>query len=138
MSFLLDTNVISELRKPKADRGVKQWFESVQEEDLFLSVLVLGEIRRGVELLRRRDPGQAALFDPWLASVKAGYAERILPVTEEVAEEWGRMSVPDPLPVTDGLMAATARVNGLTLVTRNTKGLERTGAAVFNPWAGEE
>jgi hypothetical protein len=102
--------------------------------ELFLSVLVVGEIRLGVERLRRRDPVQAETLGRWLGEVHSTYADRILPVTSGVAEEWGRLNVPDPLPVIDGLLAATANVHGLTLVTRNTTDLARGGVQVFNPF----
>src|SRR5215207_1822561 len=119
MSFLLDTNIISEGRKRSPDPNVQAWFLAVRQEELFLSVLVVGEVRQGVERLRRRDPLQASSYERWLLRLRREYADRILPVTESIAEEWGRLSVPDPLPQVDGLLAATARVHGLTVVTRN-------------------
>ena len=136
MSFLVDTNVLSEARKASGDAGVKRWFAEVPAEQLFLSVLVIGEIRRGIDRLRRRDPAQAEAFEPWLQALWTQYADRILPVTAEVCEAWGRMNVPDPLPVIDGLLAATAFVHGLTVVTRNTGDLARAGVAVLNPFSG--
>ena len=134
MSYLLDTNVISEVRKPQANPHVRAWFASVSGESLYLSVLTVGEIRRGIERLRRRDPAQAAIFEAWLASLRQHYADRLLPVTTEIAEEWGRLNVPDPIPTIDGLLAATARVRGLVLVTRNTADLARTGVRVLDPF----
>jgi len=134
VSFLLDTNIVSEARKPAGDPHVKAWIASVNSADLYLSVLVLGEIRQGVERLRRRDTAQAGVFERWLAALRRDYADRVLPVTAEIAEEWGRLNVPDPLPAVDGLLAATAKVVGLTLVTRNTGGIARTGVAVLNPF----
>src|SRR5919202_6139024 len=116
MSFLLDTNVLSEARKPAADANVRAWLASVRGADLYLSVLVVGEIRQGIERLRRRDPRQAVVFEVWLATLRRDYADRILPVTAEVAEEWGRLNVPDPVPAIDGLLAATANVHGFVLV----------------------
>lgn len=94
----------------------------------------MGEIRQGVERLRRRDPTKAEVFDRWLGELLAGYGDRILPISVEVAAEWGRRNVPDPVPVVDGLMAATAVVHGLTLVTRNTADVSRTGAKVLDPF----
>lgn len=135
MPFLLDTNVISEVRKRRPDSGVEAWFSGTRSGELFLSVLVVGEIRQGVERLRRRDPVQAEPYDAWLAVLVRDFGDRILPVTTEVAEEWGRMNVPDPLPAIDGLMAATARISGLTFVTRNTGALRRTGVDLLNPFA---
>lgn len=134
MTFLLDTNVVSEARKPRGDANVKGWMASVRGADLYLSVLVIGEIRRGVERLRHRDPGQAATYESWLAGLRRDYADRIIPVTADIAEEWGRMNVPDPVPIIDGLLAATARVRGLTLVTRNIADVIRTGVPLLNPF----
>lgn len=129
MSFVLDTNVISEARKgSQANANVMRWLSSVAEEDLYLSVLVVGEVRQGIEGLRRRDPLQAGRFESWLAGLRRAYADRILLVDVEVAEEWGRMNAPDPIPSRDGLMAATAKVRNMTFVTRNTSDVAWTGA----------
>ncbi len=135
---MLDTNVLSEVRRPRGDEGVKRWVSSTPADDLYLSVLVVGEIRRGVERLMRRDPVQAEAYEDWLGTVLRSYADRILPVDVEAAEEWGRMSVPDPVPIVDGLMAATAKVRGMTFVTRNTADVERTGVALLDPFSGDE
>ncbi|HZK16161.1 MAG TPA: type II toxin-antitoxin system VapC family toxin [Solirubrobacterales bacterium] len=135
MSFLIDTNVISELRKAdRADAAVRQWFSGLDDEQIYLSVLTLGEIRRGVESIRRRDADSAASLDRWLETLSDAYAERIITVDRAVCEEWGRMSVPDPLPVVDGLLAATAKLGGLTLATRNVSDIERTGVPWVNPF----
>ncbi len=135
MKFLLDTNVVSELRKgPRADRKVAAWFAGLESGELFLSVLVVGEIRRGIERIRRRDPKSAQSLDRWLAGLAEGFEDRILPVDRRVAEEWGRMNVPDPLPVLDALMAATAKVHGLVLATRNVKDVASTGVKIVNPF----
>lgn len=134
MSYLLDTNVISEVRKPNGNPNVRAWFTSVKGTDLYLSVLVVGEIRQGIERLRRRDPAQTSIYDAWLTQLRRDYADRILPITPVVAEEWGRLNVPDPLPVIDGLLAATAHVHGLTIVTRNVADLARTGVPLLNPF----
>lgn len=134
MSYLLDTNVISELRKgQRADHGVIDWITEVPD-DLYLSVLVLGELRRGIQLIRRRDRPGADALDGWLRQVVEHYADRILPVSAEVADAWGRMGVPDPVPVIDGLLAATALVHDLTLVTRNIGDVATTGVSVLNPF----
>jgi len=130
----LDTNVISEARRPRGDDRVKRWISSVPVEDLYLSVLTLGEVRRGIGLLEGRDPVQAEVYEAWLATVLRDYADRIVPVDAETAEEWGSMNVPHPVPVVDGLMAATAKVRNMTFVTRNTSDVARTGARLLNPF----
>lgn len=136
MSYLVDTNVISELRKgDRADAAVRAWVGRVADEEIFLSVLTVGEIRQGVERIRRRDPVAALALDSWLALVVETHRERVLPIDRLVAEEWGRLSVPDPLPVVDGLLAATARVAGLTVVTRNVCDFERAGVDFVDPFA---
>lgn len=137
MSYLLDTNVISELRKGKrAERSVAEWFDGLADQEVYLSVLTIGEIRRGVESVRRRDPDSAAALDSWLARLTEAHRDRILEVDRAIAEEWGRMNVPDPLPVVDGLLAATARVVGLTLVTRNITDVKATGVELLDPFDG--
>jgi predicted nucleic acid-binding protein len=134
LSYLLDTNVISELRKgERADPSVAAWFAGLSDEEIFLSVLTIGEVRRGVESVRRRDPDSAASLDSWLARLGEAHGDRILPVDRGIAEEWGRMNVPDSLPVVDGLLAATARVLGLTLVTRNVADVQGTGVTLLDP-----
>ena len=135
MSYLVDTNVIFELRKAnRSDRNVSRWFAGVADDDAFISVLTVGELRQGVERIRRRDHRSAVLLDRWLRGIVDTFAERILPVDIRIAEEWGRMNVPNPLPVVDGLLAATANVRRLTLVTRNTKDVARTGVRCLNPF----
>ena len=134
MKYLLDTNVISEARKPRGDERVKRWISSVPVGDLYLSVLTLGEVRRGIGLLQRRDPAQAEVYEAWLTTVLRDYADRIVPVDDEISEEWGRMNVPGPVPVVDSLMAATAKVRNMTFVTRNTADVERTGVRLLNPF----
>ena len=136
MSFLLDTNVISEARKPNGNPRVRAWLASVKGADLYLSVLAVGEIRQGIEWLRRRDAAQAAVYEAWLNRLRQDCAHRILPITADVAEEWSRLNVPDPVPAIDGLLAATAKAHGLTLVTRDTAALARTGVRLLNPFAG--
>jgi predicted nucleic acid-binding protein len=137
LSYLVDTNVISELRKrERADPAVQAWFASVADEEIFLSVLTVGEIRQGVERIRRRDPAAATALDRWLDRVVDMHRDRLVPVDRLVVEEWGRMNVPDPLPVIDGLLAATAKITGLTLATRNVGDVERTGVDLVNPFGG--
>ena len=136
MSFLLDTNVVSELRKgERADANVRAWFSAVDDSDLYLSVLVVGELRRGIDNVARRDSKSAIALEAWLRSIISAYSERILDVSIEVAQVWGRFNVPDPLPVVDSLLAATAHVHGLTVVTRNSADVGRTGVPVLDPFA---
>jgi predicted nucleic acid-binding protein len=111
-----------------------RWFAAVEGSQLYLSVLVVGEINQGVARLARRDPRQAAVYAAWLGTLRREFADRVLPVTGEVALEWGRLDSGDPLPVVDGLLAATASVHRLTLVTRNVGDFARTGVAVLNPF----
>ena len=137
MSYLVDTNVVSELRKGRrCDAALAAWYAEVPREEVFLSVLTIGEVRKGIESVRRRDPRSAQALEAWLAEVIATQGERMLPVDEAIADRWGRFNVPDPLPAIDGLLAATASVHGLTLVTRNVRHVERTGGNLLNPFSG--
>jgi toxin FitB len=135
VSFLLDTNVVSEIRKHEPDAGVAHWLASVPADTLFLSVLVVGEIRHGIERLARRDPAQAEIFEHWLSQLVGSYGDRVIPITQQIAQVWGRLNVPDPVPVVDGLMAATALVYDWTLVTRNASDVGSTGVRVLNPFS---
>lgn len=136
MSYLLDTNVISELRKgERADAKVRAWFSGLGDEEIYLSVLTIGEIRRGIESVRRRDPDSAAALDSWLARLGEAHRDRILPVDRAIAEEWGRMNAPDPLPVVDGLLAATAKLAGLTFATRNVADVGGSGVELVDPFS---
>ena len=136
MSYLLDTNIVSEARKgERADPGVVAWLSSIRERELYISVLVVGEIRQGIERLRRHDPAQAEAFNAWLQRLLRDYADRVVPVNAEIAEEWGRMNVPDPLPAVDALMAATAKARGMTFVTRNMADVAGTGVRLLSPFA---
>jgi hypothetical protein len=135
VSLLLDTNVLSELRKgPRTNARVRAWFAGVASEEIHLSVLVVGELRRGIERIRARDAPQAAALERWLARVVADHGERILPVDGRVADQWGRLSAARPASVVDTLMAATALVHGLVLVTRNVEDVAWTGASYLNPF----
>ena len=136
MSWLLDTNVVSELRKgDRADARLRAWFADVDDGTVFTSVLVLGEIRRGIESIRRRDAASAVALEQWLLRLALGFGARVLSVDARVADRWGALNVPDPIPTVDGLLAATALVHDLTLVTRNVKDVATTGARAFDPTA---
>jgi len=135
VSLLLDTNVISELRKgPEANPNVARWFADVAEEEIYLSVLVVGELHRGVERLREKDARQATVLDRWLRQVLRDHGARILPVDFRVAEQWGRLTALQSGSVIDTLMAATAQVFDLVLVTRNVKHVAWTGVSYLNPF----
>lgn len=134
MGYLLDTNVVSELRKSSPDSNVEAWYEKVPGSELFLSVLTIGEIRMGVERARRKDLAKAASLENWLTRLETAYGDHIVPVDTAVADTWARLSVPDPLPVIDGLLAATAHDRGWVFVTRNAKDVRRSGVRVLNPF----
>ena len=134
--YLLDTNVVSELRRPdRGDENVLAWYASVSADELFLSVLTLGEVRKGIELIRDRDPGQADVLESWLMYVEQHYEARILSIDAAVANAWGQMHYVRNVPVVDGLLAATARVHNLTLVTRNVQHVQGLGVSLLNPFA---
>ena len=133
--YLLDTNILSEARKrQRADPKVLQWFETVEDSDLFLGVLVLGEIRKGIEQARATDPAKARALERWLNDLEQTYADHILPISPDVADQWGRLSALRPLSTVEGLLAATALVHDLTLVTRNVQHVAHTGAKLLNPF----
>jgi len=135
VSWLLDTNVLSELRKGvRANAGVRSWFAQATDAEVFTSVMVLGEIRRGIESVRRRDSIAALALEQWLLRLTETFADRVLAVDADVADRWGALNVPDPVPTVDGLLAATALVHDLTLVTRNVRDVERTGVRSFDPF----
>ncbi len=136
MGFLIDTNVLSELRKGlKANVGVQNWFSNADSNDLYISVLTLGEIRQGIEQLKRRDLQASIALDLWLKQIEIASERLILPVTHTIAERWGYINVPDKMPVIDGFLAATALVHDLTLVTRNIRDVERSGVKLLNPFS---
>jgi predicted nucleic acid-binding protein len=136
--YLLDTNVISEARKGRrANAGVREFFGTLVEagEPVFLSTITIGEIRRGVELVRYRGDGrQARRLDTWLTGVLRDYADSILPVDAEVAQLWGRLCVPSPHNALDKLIAATALVYDLVLVSRNSRHFDGLGLRLVNPF----
>ncbi len=138
MSFLLDTNVVSELRKRPGvvDPGVLEWAQLHPARDLYISVVTVMEIELGVARIERRDRQQAAVLRDWMhTGVLAGFDGRILPVDVDVALRAARLHVPDPRPERDAFIAATAQVHGLTVITRNIKDFQPTGVAAVDPWA---
>ena len=136
--YLLDTNVVSELRKVrmgKADGHVADWADSVDAADLYLSPITIQELEIGALLAERRDPSQGAVFRAWLdGHVIPAFTGRILSIDIAVAQRSARLHVPDPRPVRDSLIAATAIVHGMTVVTRNVADFEPTGVMILNPW----
>ena len=134
--YLLDTNVVSELRKgSRAHRSVLSWYDGLNDEGVYLSVLVVGELSRGIERIRRRDEVAARRLAAWLEGVVGTFVERILPVTEPIARVWGGYGVPNSVPTVDGLLAATAQHHGLILATRNVRDVVATGVPLVNPFA---
>jgi len=135
MAYLIDTCVISELRKAHCNQGVASWMTKIQPDEVYLSVLTLGEIRRGIELHRPKDAKAAGALERWLVGLETHYAERVLPITAAIADRWGRLSPTQPLPVSDGLIAATGLEHKLTVVTHNTADFQRSGVNLLNPFS---
>ncbi len=134
--FLIDTNIISEVRKAeRCDPNVATWYAGVNDDDLYLSVLVTGEIRKGIELSRSRDLQKSESLQRWLHTLEQGFGDRILPVNFAVANEWGRLAALRAVPVIDGLLAATANIFDLTLVTRNINDVTGLDVKILNPFA---
>jgi predicted nucleic acid-binding protein len=137
MTYLLDTNVLSETRRPRRDPGLMAWISARSPAELYLSVLTIGEIEQGVaRLLHRGDHQQAVVFSGWLEEVVREFGERVIPITARIARQWGRRSSARPTPVVDALIAATARAHDWTLVTRNTRDFEYSDVRVLNPFSG--
>jgi toxin FitB len=138
VKVLVDTNVISELKRRKDPAAnVVAWFAAMPGEQIFTSVVVLGEIRRGIELMARRDKPQAASLERWYVSMREKLADRVLDVDEAVMTAWSKISVPNPLPAYDGLIAATALIHGMTIATRNTVDYRRVGISIIDPWTAK-
>lgn len=134
MSFLLDTNVVSESSRKRPDPRVLHWVEQQPSAAKFVSVLTIGEIRNSIERLRRHDRLRAGRLERWFDDVVAAFEDRVLGVDRAISDYWGRLGVPDPLPPVDGLIAATAQVRGLTVASRNLQHFERCGVPVVNPF----
>ena len=130
--YLVDTNVISDARR-KIPQALS-WLESIPPDEVFLSIVTLGEIARGIAQKQRTDPRAAQVFERWLARLRTTHKARILPITDVIAIEWGRLAAERPRGDADGLSAATAIVHGLTVVTRNVRDFADTGVPCINPW----
>lgn len=135
MRYLLDTNVVSELVRPRADEHVVAWLRGLRTHQIYLSVLTIGEIRTGVQRLVPRDAARAAALETWVHGLEETYGDRILPVTLEIAQRCPAVHAARPLPVVNSLLAATALAHGLTVATRNTKDFVDSGAPVVNPFS---
>lgn len=133
-AYLLDTNVLSETRRKKADQGVMAFLESVDSASLFLSVLTIGELRKGVAAKMRTDPATAKSLAAWVEGLEFGFADRILGIDAATARLWGDWSGDRPRPVVDTLLAATAVQHRLILVTRNTRDVNDLPVKTHNPW----
>ncbi len=134
MRYLVDTNVISETRRKVPDANVLAWFRRTDPAAIYVSVLSLGEIAKGCAVIFRREPRTARALLAWLDGLKNHYADRLIAIDADIAEEWGRLSAVRSLPVIDSLMTATASVHNMTLVTRNLRDIDGTGVAILNPW----
>jgi toxin FitB len=130
--YLVDTNVLSEARRGRPE--ARDWLRSVDPETVFLSVVTLGEIMKGIAQKSRSDAPAAASLHRWLEQLRVDHARRILPVSDEVALEWGRIAAMRPRDMAEGLIAATATVHHKTLVTRNVVDFRDLGVAVIDPW----
>jgi predicted nucleic acid-binding protein len=132
--YLLDTNVVSEVRKPRPNQGVTDFLRSASPASVFLSALTIGELDKGVEAKRRNDPEKARQLANWVEIIENHFADRIIPVDSMIARRWGILSAARSCPVIDTLIAATALERNLVLVTRNGSDVELTGVELLNPW----
>jgi len=133
INYLLDTNVVSELRKPKPHGAVVAWLRSLRDEQLFLSAVTLGELQAGVERLRQRDASKANEIEAWIDQLAGTY--HVLPVDAVCFREWARLMNHKPASlIEDAMIAATAQLNNLTVATRNERDFEQLGVAVINPF----
>lgn len=132
--FLLDTNIISETRKPHPNEGLSEWISQMSPLDLHMSVLSIGEIRKGIEKLRERDGNAACEIEGWLGDIEDAFGDRVLPIDRRIAHAWGHLSARAGENPVDVMLAATAQVYNLTLVTRNVRDVSRLGITVLNPF----
>jgi hypothetical protein len=131
--YLLDTNIISELRRPKPDAGLIAWLSSIAPEQVFISAVTLGELQAGVENTRQQDTARAAIIESWIDSVAASY--NVLPMDGGAFRRWGKLMRGKPADlIADAMIAATAAIHNLTVVTRNLRDFERLGVLAFNPF----
>jgi predicted nucleic acid-binding protein len=130
--YLVDTNVLSEARR--GNRDARIWLRSVDPTTIYLSVITLGEIMKGIALKLRADTGAAAALTAWLEQLRHDHSDRIIPVSDRIALEWGRLAAERPRGMADGLIAATAMVHNKIIVTRNVSDFSDTGIPVLNPW----
>ena len=135
MRFLLDTNIVSEMRRRIRNPRLSHWIESVAPDDLWISALTLGEIVKGMEMVSRRDTAAAAALGRWFDHLRAAFAQRTIGIDGAIAETWGRLAAIRPRPVVDGLLAATAITHEVTLVTRNARDFEGLGVGLLDPWS---
>jgi toxin FitB len=132
VSCLIDTNIISEIRKgPRCDPRVAEWFASIDSDDVYLSVLVL---RKGIERARAKEPAKARALESWLKIVREAFGSRILLISEAVADDWGRMGAKRPVPTVDAPLAATAKVHRLSLAARDAAAVADLGVDVIDPF----
>lgn len=135
MSYLIDTNVISEVAKGhRCNPGVSAWYAEIDAADIFLSVLMLAEIRKGIERARQSQPAKSEALETWLSEVRRAFAGRVLAIDEDIADTWGCLAARRSLHVVDSLLAATAIAKGLRLVTRNVADVAGLGAVLLNPF----
>ena len=134
MRYLLDTNTVSEPTRKRPDPKAAAWLRAVDQAALYVSVLTLGEIENGITKLARRNPEAASTLSVWAQVIRLDFSDRIVAIDMEIAATWGRISAERLIPVIDGLLAATALVHGMTLVSRNVRDFSNTGVTVLNPW----
>ena len=132
--YLLDTNVVSESRRADADTGVSWFFQTVDERHLHISALTIGELCKGAEMLRRKNPGRALEFLTWINDLELSFGDRVLPIEQAISRIWGEISADSSRPVVDTLIAATAIANDLVIVTRNVRDFHGIDVEIMNPW----